>query len=159
LEWADLDLAAGVLHVRAQLVVQKGAQPQRGPLKSSNSRRTIPLAAQALVALQALRVGAPTDAGWIFKTSAGTPYSARNINRAWGQAVTNAALPRIRLHDARHTAVSLLLASGLDRYSVARHAGHTVATMEGTYTHVLPKQAQAVADTMTRLLQSAGDKP
>jgi len=48
--------------------------------------------------------------------------------------------------------VSLLLATGLDRYSVARHAGHTVATMESTYAHVLPKQAQAVADTMTRLL-------
>jgi len=68
------------------------------------------------------------------------------------RAVTRAGLPRIRLHDARHTAVSLLLATGLDRYSVARHAGHTVATMESTYAHVLPKQAQAVADTMTRLL-------
>ena len=50
-------------------------------------------------------------------------------------------------------AVSLLLASGLDRYPVARHAGHTVATMEGTYAHVLQKQQQAVADVMTRLLQ------
>jgi len=82
-----------------------------------------------------------------------TPYSPRNINRAWGKAVARAALPRIRLHDARHTAVSLLLAAGLDRYSVARHAGHTVATMEGTYAHVLQKQRQAVADVMTRLLQ------
>lgn len=83
----------------------------------------------------------------------GTPYSPRNINRAWGRAVARAALPRIRLHDARHTAVSLLLAAGLDRYSVARHAGHTVATMEGTYAHVLPKQAQAVADVMAKLLE------
>jgi integrase len=32
LEWADLDPAAGVLHVRYQLVMEKGAEPRRvGP--------------------------------------------------------------------------------------------------------------------------------
>ena len=59
LEWGDLDATAGLLHVRAQLVTQKGTEAHRGPLKSSNSRRTIPLTAQALDALEGLRKGHP----------------------------------------------------------------------------------------------------
>ncbi|MGZ6163926.1 MAG: tyrosine-type recombinase/integrase [Myxococcaceae bacterium] len=114
-------------------------------------RRESPHALRSLHALWTRAVD-PDSTGWIFTTGQGTPFSPRNVNRAWDKAIERAGVPRIRLHDARHTVVSLLPASGQDRYSVARHAGHAVTMMEGRHTHILPKQAQAVADMMTRLL-------
>jgi integrase len=157
LQWGDVDLVTGTVHVRAQLIWTRG-KATLGPPKTARSRRSIPLAAQAIAALQGLQTARDNSVEWVFATSNGTPFSSRNVSCAWEKAIARAAVPRIRLHDARHTVVSLLLASGQDRYSVARHAGHSVTMMEGRYTHVLPKQAQAVAETMTRLLSGAADE-
>jgi len=45
----------------------------------------------------------------VFPTRAGTPIEARNLNRHFEGIRTRAGNPHVRLHDFRHTVVSLLL--------------------------------------------------
>jgi integrase len=57
-----------------------------------------------------------------------------------------AGLPRIRLHDGRHTANSLMAAAGVPDHIRAAWCGHNVAVNVATYTHARPEdlaQAQA----------------
>jgi integrase len=84
LTWSDVDFAAGVLRVRAQLSrAHRGAPAVRVLPKTAASNRDVPLVAQLAGLLvahhHATRFAADTD--WVFTTSRGTPHSQRNINR------------------------------------------------------------------------------
>src|SRR5262245_27473234 len=57
--------------------------------------------------------GAWIDTGLVFTTTVGTPIDQRNLLGHYVTAVKNASLRKIRFHDLRHTAASLLLAQGV----------------------------------------------
>lgn len=62
-------------------------------------------------------------------------------------------LPEIRLHDLRHTAASLLIASGMDPVTVAHRLGHAdVAVTLNTYSHMFPDKDREASDVLSRLL-------
>ena len=57
-----------------------------------------------------------------------------------------AVLPRIRLHDLRHTYATLALATGINPRIVSGRLGHsTVALTLDIYSHVLPQADQEAA--------------
>jgi integrase len=57
--------------------------------------------------------------------------------------VKASGLPRIRLHECRHTAASLMLASGTPVKVVSDLLGHASPTITlATYAHVLPNMAE-----------------
>ena len=63
--------------------------------------------------------------GLVFSTSIGTPIEPRSLNTHWEGIRVQAALPGVRLHDLRHTVVSLLLELGTPPrvvQAIARHA-------------------------------------
>ena len=141
LQWSDLN--ATMLSVHQQLVDGK-----RGPTKTDNSNRTLPMPSQALAALEAMRNGAMAGVQWIFATSRGAPLSRRNVAREWDAAVAESLQPRISLHGARDTFVTTALARGIAPNVVAAYAGHTPATMQAVYRDVLPSHGEAVASVM-----------
>jgi integrase len=58
-------------------------------------------------------------------------------------------VPAARLHDARHTAATLLLAQGVPARVVMELLGHSQITLTlGTHTHVVPELARDAADRM-----------
>jgi integrase len=60
--------------------------------------------------------------------------------------VARADVPRIRIHDLRHTHVTSLLAHGALVKAVSERVGHAnVSITLGTYAHVLPAQHAEVA--------------
>lgn len=66
--------------------------------------------------------------------------SIDNRNRAFADA---AGLPRIRIHDFRHSHASLLANSGINIQEVARRLGHTDIKMTwNTYSHLYPKEEE-----------------
>jgi integrase len=93
--------------------------------KSDRSRRTIRMPQIVVTALKAHRkqqlkermaLGcAWQDSGLVFVSPLGTPLDPRNVTREF-QAMLAASpnVPRIRFHDLRHTAATLLLAQGVD---------------------------------------------
>lgn len=51
--------------------------------------------------------------GLCFTTTKGTPVDPRNLLRAFYAVLKRSGLPRIRFHDLRHSAASLLIAQGV----------------------------------------------
>ena len=82
------------------------------------------------------------------------------MKRANEQAVEEAAkagaspalLPRLRFHDLRHTAASLLLMAGENIKVVSERLGHEdIEITLKTYAHTLPTMQKGAAEKMNRI--------
>ncbi|HEX3369552.1 MAG TPA: tyrosine-type recombinase/integrase, partial [Candidatus Cybelea sp.] len=83
----------------------------------------------------------------------GQPWVPTTFGMLFARLRDDAKLPRVRLHDLRHTYGSLLLQSGVDLKSVSTALGHSsVAITADTYMHVAPAMLQAAADSLDRLI-------
>jgi integrase len=84
----------------------------------------------------------------------GTPYHPHYISARFNALVSQTKLPRIRLHDTRHTAASLMLADGVPVKVVQELLGHSDPSITmSIYAHVLPSMgAEAGAALSASLL-------
>jgi integrase len=134
LRWADVDLDRATLRVE-QTVQRVGGRLLVDETKSEASDGTIPqpkVTRLALIQHRERQRGDRETAGeiWqehdlVFPTSVGTPMEPRSLNRHFDGVRTRAGLPGVRLHDFRHTVVSLLLELGTPPHvvqAIARHA-------------------------------------
>jgi integrase len=63
-------------------------------------------------------------------------------------------LPRIRLHDLRHTHATLALQAGVHPKVVSERLGHTTVAMTlDIYSHAIPALEQDAAATVAALIQ------
>jgi integrase len=70
-----------------------------------------------------------------------------------------AGLPKIRLHDVRHSYASAALAAGVPAKVVSERLRHAnIAITMDTYSHVLPGLDAQAADTVARLILGDGDQ-
>jgi integrase len=164
LKWRDVDLDAARLQVRATLQrVGDGfdfAEP-----KTARSRRQVALTATAIAALRRHRVAQAEErlrmgAAWedndlVFANEVGRPIEATNlIRRSFHPLLERAVLPRIRFHDLRHTAATLMLGRGVHPKVVAEMLGHSqIAVTLDLYSHVTPtmqREATAALDAVLR---------
>jgi integrase len=64
-----------------------------------------------------------------------------------------AKLPRIRLHDLRHTHASLALAAGINPRVISERLGHaTVSITLDTYSHAIPALQEEAAERIAGLV-------
>jgi integrase len=162
LQWEDVDWDRGAVAVRRQLAEGNGHPVLVDP-KTARSRRRIDLPALAVVALlehrERMRVtGRSVAEGYVFSDTAGGPLRASNVLRySFVPLLQRAGLPRIRFHDLRHTAATLLLAEGVHPKVVQERLGHAQISMTlDTYSHVLPSMGKDAAAKLDTLLRGAG---
>ena len=76
----------------------------------------------------------------MFANELGKPVERRSlVRRSFLPLLTRASLPRIRFHDLRHTAATLLLSQGTHAKVVQERLGRsTIAETLEVYSHVLP---------------------
>ena len=164
LVWDDIDCAAGVIHVRAQLSRAHRGLPARSVApKTAASVRDVPLVPQLARLLNAHRQATrfARGADWVFATARGTPYGHRNVSRrCLGSAAQRAGLnedgwPPLRFHDLRHTFTSHLIVDlGLDPAQVSRILGHARITITlDIYTHLF-QDARHARDIRARMAAS-----
>lgn len=82
---------------------------------------------------------------WVFTDGEGKPIHPHSFSQAFERIVSRAQVPRIRLHDVRHTHGTLLIKESVPVKVVSERLGHAnpAFTIE-TYQHVLPgMQAEA----------------
>jgi len=155
LSWDDVDLEAGTVHVRRS--------------KTAAGVRTVPISREVTDALRAHRAAqlrerlaaGPLwgDGNLVFATRRGTPLSVGNVRRRdWRLALEAAGLPPYRLHDARHTAGSMILEEAAESKAGLRAAqdmlGHASASfMLARYAHSLPAAQREVAERIGRRLR------
>jgi integrase len=161
LHWTDLDLDAGTMNVRRQLIRTKAGLVETPP-KSEKGIRTVHLAAPTVSMLRRWRAAqsaerlalgpAYTITPYVFTTESGTWCDPRNAS-AWFAVLAKAAGVDASMHTMRHTAASILLASNRPAHEVAVMLGHhsPVVTLE-VYAHVLPKAGRESAEILGRLI-------
>jgi integrase len=98
------------------------------------------------------------ETDFVFASSVGTPLAVRNIvRRGLLPALGKAGLPRLRWHDLRHLAASLLIAQGASVGHVSRLLGHATPSITlSTYSHAFAS-AEHDERTRERMEQAFGD--
>lgn len=163
LRWSDLDLDAGTLTVRRALQRQQGKGLVFVEPKSAAGRRTIVLprplreplrthrAAQAEERLAAGSVWHDHDL--LFAQVNGKPIEPRRDWQDWKELLGRAGVRDARLHDARHTAATLLMQQGVPARVAMQILGHSQISLTlGTYSHVVPELAEDAAERMSQAL-------
>jgi integrase len=165
LKWRDVDLDGARLTVRATLQYVKGQGYVFTPPKTKRSRRSIALTSAAVDALRAHRqrqdierekLGtAWADHNLVFPNTIGRPLDGiRLLQRYFHPLLERAGLPRIRFHDLRHTAATLLVGKGINPKIVSEMLGHAqVAITLDIYSHVMPHMQEQAAAAMDSLLE------
>lgn len=162
LRWQDVDFEALTLSIRHALQRVEGKLRLVEP-KTSKSRRTIALPQVAVSALYAHRQRqgderALAGSRWregdmVFTTGIGTPLDPRNLLREFYAIIRTSGLPRVRFHDLRHSAATLLLAQGVHARVVMDLLGHSsISLTMNTYSHVLPEFRKEAAARMDAIL-------
>jgi integrase len=169
LQWRDLDLETGRLVVQRALQRQKEAGLVFVEPKSRSSRRTVILSDAATKALREhherqLETARLLESAWmssdmVFTAALGGPVDPSAVNAYFNDALKRSGLPRIRVHDLRHTAASLLLAEGIHPKVVQEILGHSSISLTlGTYSHVLPSLHTEAAKKLDALFNRKTDR-
>src|SRR5205807_408114 len=96
----------------------------------------------------------------VFCTEVGSPIDPGTINHALDRRLKAAGLPRLRVHDLRHTAATYLLSLGVHPKLVQDMLGHSsIALTLNTYSHVVPALHREVATHMDRLFSAHTEQP
>jgi integrase len=134
LKWPDVDLDASRLAVRRALVAT-GYQVRYSEPKTAASRRVVSLDPGTVAALRAhrarqleerLMLGAGyLDEGVVFASVSGEVLHPDFVSKRFDRLVKAAGVPRIRLHDVRHTCATTLLEQGVPLKVVSERLGHS----------------------------------
>jgi integrase len=151
LQWEDVDLQRGTVSV-THTVQAIGGRTVFGEPKTARGRRTIALPRVAVSVLEEYRQATGNMEGLVFRTSTGRPISQRNLTRHFHASLAAAGLPRMRFHDLRHTAASLLLRENVHPKIVQEMLGHaTIHLTLDTYSHLIPDIQAEAAGKMDEL--------
>ena len=158
LRWSDVDLNQGLLRME-QSAIKVGRRAVIGPPKSASGARAVALDDETCRRLQwhaarqrldILReTGAIVVPELVFTTARGEPLDPTYVSRRFDRLVARHGLPRIRLHDLRHTSASIGLASGESLLEVSRRLGHSSITITADiYSHISPLVAKESAERL-----------
>jgi len=89
-------------------------------------------------------------APWVFTTPDGKQVDGDNLrSRVCYRILEKAELPRIRLHDLRHTYASLLIQQGESLAYVQQQLGHSsIQVTVDVYGHLIPGANRAAVDRL-----------
>jgi integrase len=163
LHWSDLKVfedGQGALSVNRSIVPDKGRGYAEMPPKTKTSRRDVYITHDVVEVIQRQRrrvdaLRAECGEMWegtpaIFPSEVGTykdPHNAGRLFRIWlKKAVDQDLVPRIRLHDLRHTHASIMIANGHDAKVVSDRLGHAnVAFTLKVYRKLFTRERRAAA--------------
>lgn len=162
LQWKDVDFTKKTVFIWQQIQKIEGAY-EFVKLKSDDSIRTLEIDEETLAALKAHKIQQNMDRlamgdKWedhdlVFTTTNGKPIDCKTDYRQWHRALSIAGLPVKRLHDARHTAATLLFDQGIDIEVIRRFMGHSsVLLTSKTYVHHSARQLKGVADAISSMV-------
>jgi integrase len=145
--WSDLDLDAQTMSV-VQTITEVDGKLVFGSPKTSKSERMISLDPSAALLLRQHRrfqreeqIALGPDWGnnrnLVFTDEVGAPIKPQWFSKEFRRVAAASGVPRIRLHDVRHTYATVALKAGIPAKVVSDHLGHsTIAITLDLYSHV-----------------------
>lgn len=158
LRWSDVDIKQRTLQIVRKLTEVGGKQVFSAPRTGTKkARRWIAYGQIVAGALERRRVAHATEGH-----GSDLVFCTRQGGAVWLKALRNwhfypilakAGIPRIRLHDLRHSMTSIGIASGVNFKVMADRLGHSTARLTiDRYSHLLPGQQKAAADAIDAAL-------
>jgi integrase len=149
--------------------VQVGNTVVEGRPKTDRSRRAVHLDEQLVAELRGHRARqleerlaagpAWNDTGFLFVDSLGHPLSPRAFSLRFGSLIKMAGLRRIRQHDGRHTAATMLLGMGVPVHEVSAILGHSKSSVTlDVYAHAIPGVGAEAGTRLTALLANPAQR-
>lgn len=187
LRWPDVDLDTGTLFVRRARVRPKyrhgcggscgkkaGYCPQRiadrpetDDAKSRAGRRAVGLPDELVELLKSHHEVQERerdtagqlwrDSGYVFTTETGEPVNPNTDYHYWKRLLADAGVRDGRLHDARHTAATVLLILGVPERAVMGLMGWSTTAMAARYQHITGVVRSDVAQRVGGLLWGDAD--
>ena len=163
LRWESYDRKARTLTVSSTRVLVAGKVIEKAP-KSRRSVRVLPLDDDAVRALDELRKRQMTEgaaaapayraSGYIVADELGAAVHPEWYSDEFHRVAKRAGVRRIRLHEGRHTANSMMAAAGVPDHIRAAWCGHAVAVNVATYTHANPEDLAAGRDALAAIYRA-----
>ena len=162
--WESVDFEHGIIYVEKQMqkIEKKYAFTN---LKTSRSRRSVVLTQETLETLkshfsivQKMRQFASKD--WqdldlVFPKSDGSPRSPKTDYDEWQKCLKLCGIAPKRLHDARHTAATLMYSQGVGIETISRALGHSSSAITSKlYVHSAEEPLRRAAEAMNEMLKS-----
>jgi len=163
LTWKAVDLEAGTIRVERALVRHNRAFHLAEP-KTLRSRRSVAIPGPVVELLRSHRDRQACQReevrhAWlnewdlVFTGQAGEPIEARSLHAEFVALLARAEVRRIRFHDLRHGAATVMLLRGVPMKVVQEVLGHSqMAMTSDLYSHVLPELRRDAADQMEAVL-------
>jgi integrase len=162
LRWSDVDLDTGKVVLR-QTATAVAHEVRIAPRTKTGKPRPIEIDGSTVGALRGVRARqaqerlllgpAYIDNDLVFARPDGQPQHPEHFSMAFDRRVARYRLPRIRLHDLRHTWATLALSAGVDVKIVSERLGHASAKITwDIYQHVTPTMQSNAAETVARLI-------
>jgi integrase len=153
LRWVDVDVRARSLAIR-QTIVAVGADVMISSPKTARGRRVVALDATTARCLgDRRRRRRASGAELVFGGPDGGPLNPCWVSKRFVGLVRASGLPRIRLHDLRHTHATLALRAGIHPKIVSERLGHsTVAFTLDVYSHTVAHLQKEAATRVAALV-------
>lgn len=155
LRWSDVDLGHQTITIE-NTRTQAGKKEIEKGTKTASSTRTLSLpetlcdmlkaAKEHQQACRAEYKNAYDDNDYVIVMEDGKPFRPNYLSELFGKFLADNDLPKIVLHELRHTFASLSNQAGIPAYNIGKALGHsTPATTQKIYTHLLDQtHTQAV---------------
>lgn len=150
LRWSSVDLAAGSIRVVESWDAKEGSIAP----KTRTSRRSTPLPGLLRDYLMEHRMarGEPAGDSLVFGSD-GVPFQAAVIYRRADRSWQDRSLGRLRLHQARHTYASFMIAAGVNAKALSSFMGHSsIKVTFDLYGHLMPGTEAEAAALLDRYL-------
>jgi len=143
----DIDFEAGTININKSIQIKSSGNLVTPP-KTNNGIRVITMPNAIMQEIKAhigKQYGLSTD-DRIFT------YTKALIRNNMKRGSAKAEIPFIRIHDLRHSHVSLLIELGFSAQLIAERIGDTVQMVNTTYGHLYPTRHQEVADKLNNMI-------
>ncbi|MET8805557.1 site-specific integrase [Streptomyces sp. NPDC004546] len=147
---------------------RRRTNPETSTTKSRAGRRAVGLPEQLVDLLRAHRKAQEAEreaagkrwveGGWVFPNEYGRVPSHREDWTAWKALLSEAKVRDGRLHDARHTAATVLLILGVSERAVMGLMGWSTTAMAARYQHMVDAVRTDIAGRVDGLLWQLDDR-
>lgn len=160
LRWDDIDFRDNILKVRNNMVRGENGYIIKSP-KSESGIRDIHLGQDVMSLLMQERLNYMKDMNkvgfqnlnLVIRQEDGSPFHPDSMSQKWRRFLEKYNLPKIRLHDLRHSNATALIQAGVSPKVVQQRLGHAdVQITLNTYTHVLPEMDIEAAEKLDAIM-------
>ncbi|MGM0854294.1 MAG: site-specific integrase [Bacillota bacterium] len=166
LEWPDLDFENNLIHVNKNIPMFKNKQPVIKDTKSG-SARFVSMPFWYMADLKEyhhewkkdkLAMGELWEGGerqFIFHGGVGIPFYPQTATGEWQKFKKKFGFEGIRLHDLRHTMITLLIEEGVNIKAIQERAGHSSSRITtDVYGHITKKVRDMTAEKFEKFKPS-----